>query len=430
MMMKRRLATLLSLLTLILVPSGVLAQNALPLGREIPLSRVVYELYKAEIDENIELLTRSSPGRLDELVSAGESDLNDALLIAQALSTQLSTFPLGSSAGGFAWTFDPGVGAFTRTSASFGPIFAERALTVGRDKLNFGINYQRTTFDEFEELDLRDRDVRFFTSWDSTRLGEDALRLSVSTDTVGLFVNYGLTDRLDVGIALPLIRVKLDADLRFVFRVRGGQGEQSGTFEQTRSGGRSKTGFGDVVARTKYNVLQQPGGGVALGFDLRLPTGDEDNLLGIPGTQAKIYGIYSAALGKFSPHVNVGYTLSRGNAAVEDPTSVFLEPPDEFNYTGGVDISLTPRLTFAGDIVGRTLRDMNRLQFIDVGFGPSFQEFALRPETESLRLVLTSLGVKYNVFGNFLISGNVLFPLTKAGLRDRFTPVLGLDYSF
>jgi hypothetical protein len=128
--------------------------------------------------------------------------------------------------------------------------------------------------------------------------------------------------------------------------------------------------------------------------------------------------------------VNVGYTFSRGNDATADPASVLLEPPDEFNYAAGVDISLHPRLTFAGDVVGRTLRDIFRLEFIDVGFGPAFQEFNVRPETENLRLVLTSLGVKYNLFGNFLLSGNVLFPLSKGGLRDRVTPVLGFDYSF
>ena len=48
----------------------------------------------------------------------------------------------------------------------------------------------------------------------------------------------------------------------------------------------------------------------------------------------------------------------------------------------------------------------------------------------TLNSVLTSLGVKYNVYGNLLLTANVLFPITKGGLRDKFTPLFGLDYSF
>ena len=62
-------------------------------------------------------------------------------------------------------------------------------------------------------------------------------------------------------------------------------------------------------------MLNQPGGGVAAGFDWRLPTGDEDNLLGIPGTQYKLYGVYSTTFGRFNPHANIGYTFSNGNKA-------------------------------------------------------------------------------------------------------------------
>ena len=405
--------TLLVLLAVLLYPAMTFAQTVLPpLSRETPLSRVVYELYLAEIEAN----------------EGSESDIADSVALTQALSAQLSTFPLGSSAGGFAWTFDPSNGVFTRTTGSFGPIFAERALTVGRKKLNFGINYMRATFDEFEGLELRSGDIKFFTDFGGGLYGEDSLTLKVSTDTVGFFLNYGLTNRLDVGLAMPLVRVDMDAGLRFIYVNR--QGTQVGDTDEIRSGGRSKTGFGDTVLRAKYNVYQQEGGGAAVGLDLRLPTGDEDNLIGIPGTQARIYGVYSAAFGKFNPHVNVGYTFSRGNEAVEDPDSIHFAPPDEFNYTAGVDFAVQPRLTVAGDIVGRTLRDIFRLQLGDpFGLGPTFNEFELSDKT-TLNSVLTSVGVKYNVYGNLLLTANVLFPITKGGLRDKFTPLFGLDYSF
>lgn len=409
----RLTATFLFLLSTFLMPSLAFAQTEFDrLNREVPLSRVVYELYAAEI----------------ELNGGSESDLQDPTALTQALSAQLSGFPLGSSAGGFAWTFDPTVGAFTRTSSSFGPIFAERALTVGAKKLNFGINFQRATFDEFEALSLRDGDIKFFTSFGSGVFGRDTLDLKVSANTVGFFLNYGLTDRLDVGLALPLVTVDMEASLRFIFV--NAQGNQSGTLDQIRRGGRSKSGFGDAVLRGKYNIYKAAGGGAAVGLDLRLPTGDEDNLLGIAGTQAKLYGVYSTSFGRINPHVNVGYTFSRGNKASSDPDSILFTPPDEVNYTAGVDVVVHPKWTVAGDFVGRTLRDILRLELSDpFGLGPAFQELDGSDKT-TLNVGLGSVGVKYNVWGNLLVTGNVLFPLTKGGLRDKFTPSIGLDYSF
>ena len=48
----------------------------------------------------------------------------------QALATQLSTFPIGSSSAGFTYTFDETLGAYNRTAESFGPIYTERPLTA------------------------------------------------------------------------------------------------------------------------------------------------------------------------------------------------------------------------------------------------------------------------------------------------------------
>ena len=40
------------------------------------------------------------------------------------IATQLSTFPLGSSAAGFTYTFDPALGVYNRTAETFGPVFS------------------------------------------------------------------------------------------------------------------------------------------------------------------------------------------------------------------------------------------------------------------------------------------------------------------
>jgi hypothetical protein len=108
-----------------------------------------------------------------------------------------------------------------------------------------------------------------------------------------------------------------------------------------------------------------------------------------------------------------------------------------------------------GDLVGRTLRGAGRLDLVSKSFeyndptlqtqglpGPgcggfiggftcrtaSFDEFA--PRAGNLTLLLGTGGVKFNPFGNLLISASVLFPLTNAGLRSRVTTVVGIDYAF
>ena len=58
----------------------------------------------------------------------------------------------------------------------------------------------------------------------------------------------------------------------------------------------------------------------------------------------------------------------------------------------------------------------------------TFEEFARRPG--DLNLVVGAIGARFNPRGNFLISAQLLLPITKSGLRDKVTPVIGIDYSF
>ena len=78
------------------------------------------------------------------------------------MMVQLSSFPLGSSAGGFTYSFDDALGTFRRTSSSFGPSFAERATTIGRGKLSAGVTYQHSQDNTFESQQLDDGSIKFY----------------------------------------------------------------------------------------------------------------------------------------------------------------------------------------------------------------------------------------------------------------------------
>jgi hypothetical protein len=211
------------------------------------------------------------------------------------------------------------------------------------------------------------------------------------------------------------------------------------------------SGIGDIVLRTKYHLLRRGNGGLAAAVDLRLPTGNKDELLGAGGVQGKFLLIASSERGRFGQHVNIGYTMAGGRVggAFAGLTSAPL--PDEINYSGGLEFVATRRLTVIGDFVARTLRGAGRLDLVSKQFeyneptilsgiaGPgcggfagftcktaSFNEF--NPRAGDLRLLLGTAGVKYNLAGNLLVSASVLFPLTNAGLRSHATLMVGMDY--
>jgi len=453
----RRLSRTVVTLALLLAPSAVWAQDQ-------GLSNL--------------LLTFFSPARPFVLLNTGHqahfssatearSTLN---LLNRNIAYQLASFPLGSSSGGFTFTLDPSLGVLNRSAESFGPLFAERALTAGKGKLTLGGNYVRSTWDRFEGQGLDSGDlVLTLTHQDTNGDGStlqpffegdviDArLRLNLTTDTFVAFANYGITDRFDIGVAVPFVRVKMDAVIHTTIvnlatqnvvatfhqfdasqdTGCGGDRVTNGRLENDFCASGDASGIGDIVVRGKLGLAQGDNLSLAAGVDVRLPTGKEADLLGTGTTQIKPYLVAGfLPKGKFSPHVNVGYTLTG--------TSDLLGAlPDELDWTVGFDAAPSSRLTITGDVIGRSLLKARRLSTRDREFfyrlgsdpAPPFRRTEVRPEffeeEATMNLILGSAGFKLNPFGRLLISFNALFPLTKNnGLQDDFTPVFAIDYNF
>jgi hypothetical protein len=417
----------------------------------------------------------------------------------QSLSSQLSSFPLPSSSGGFTYTFDPKLGTFTRGSDSFGPVYAERVDTVGKGRFNLGLNYSHFSFDRINDLDLNNGDLKLvFHHQDTDNNGNDIhfffegdaiqaqLRMKVDSDITALVATYGVSNRFDIGFALPLVHVSItpDTDLE-INRLATGHDPVFSTVHQFRTGSLadpncasvtvdqetgcrqvgSASGIGDVLLRAKFRLTESSNAGVALATDVRLPTGREQDLLGTGVTQIKAYLIASAHLGPFSPHINAGYTwaihrcngLSDQAPTSTDPQVLLVSPrelcrenheglSDEINYTGGFDLSLGPHVTFAADVIGRTFRNTHIIGVVDTPFTSNTANNVFNPNVPpvlvtttlpqlsaplgDLNTLLGSVGFKINPFGNLLVTVNGLFPITKKGLQDKFTPVVGLDYAF
>src|SRR5882672_8601258 len=71
-----------------------------------------------------------------------------------AIGSQLTSLPLPSPASGFTYTFDSTLGVYTRSAQSYGPLLAERAETIGKEKFFAGFSFQHFGFNSLDGLDL------------------------------------------------------------------------------------------------------------------------------------------------------------------------------------------------------------------------------------------------------------------------------------
>jgi len=363
-----------------------------------------------------------------------------------ALVSQFVTVPLPSPASGFTYRFDPTLGVFQRTTPSFGPILSERADTVGAGRWSFGVAFQHFTFDTIEGLDLGQVPA-VFTHEHAELLGgrEDVVTtvnaIDASVSRLTTFVTVGITDRFDVSLAVPVVsndltvvsdatiqRLGTTNPLTHFFGLANGEVGNRRLF--TAIG--HAAGLGDLTTRLKYTLHRTASAGLAVGLDVRMPTGGEMDLLGTGAAGIQPFGIWSATFGKFSPHGNLGYQWNGSSVLAGDPaTGESADFPDQVIYALGADVSVTDRLTVVFDVLGRYLIDSTRLSLEDFHALDGTSVFPnITFNEDGFNMLDGSAGLKANLFGRLLLDVNLLFALDSHGLRDKVTPLVGLEYAF
>jgi hypothetical protein len=364
-----------------------------------------------------------------------------------ALVRQLGALPIPSPAAGFTYAFDTSTGTFVRSTQSFGPILADRAETIGRGRFAFGYNLQQFSFETFDGMRLSHIPAVF--THDDANLGggrsdvittNNAIAASVTQTTVSL--TYGATEHLDISVGVPIIHTSLsvvstatihrlgtsaNAAIHF-FRDPGAPGSYGD--ERTFTGQGSATGLGDLVVRGKATAFKTARAGIAMGVEARLPTGQEENLLGSGSVGVKLFEAMSAIYGRLAPHVNVAYQWNGQSLLAGDiARDIKGDLPDEISYVFGADLGIEKRLSIAFDVLGRHSPDAPTLSsktftsagqtFPDISFGVG-----------SLNVVSGAIGLKANLAGTLLATFNLQFKLNDAGVRTRVTPLVGLEYGF
>jgi hypothetical protein len=401
-------------------------------------------------------------------VGSAQTTLNQTL--SSAIATQLAILPIISPASGFTYKYDSAAGAFVRSTTSFGPIYTERAETIGRGKFSFGVSYQRFRFSNLDGVDLHNVPA-VLTHVPNTGPGgtpafyevdviSSRYNISLNMDQTMVYGTVGLTNRLDFSVAVPFVSVRMGvvSDANIV-DVAGqpmadphefdAQGSQSKTFGSNGSA----AGVGDVTFRIKAAVVQAQPVRVAFALDVRAPSGSAREFLGSGATGIKPFIAISTGK-RFSPHVNLGYqwngesilagnitgttfpAAANGTALIQNGPAVKASLPSQFFYSLGADVGATSRLTLSFDYLGQTLFNAPRVfrtKFVTANVPGGTGALSLPTISggkDDVGLNSGAAGLKYNLFGNLLLTANILFRLDNKGLRQDVTPLVALSYAF
>ena len=224
-------------------------------------------------------------------------------------------------------TFNPGLGTVERASRSFGAFFVERAVTGGRGRASAGVTFRFSSFGRLDGFDLRDGS--FVTTAnqfvdEAAPFDQESLTLRVRTTTATGFVNVGLSDRLDLSVAVPVVWLSLEGERVDDFRGRR-------TVQASASA--DIAGIGDVAVRGKWRVGGERGSGVALGGEIRLPTGREEDLLGSGKVSFKGQAIASVEGPVAGVSFNAGYAGGGVATQFDYGVGMTLAPASRFTLT-------------------------------------------------------------------------------------------------
>jgi len=328
------------------------------------------------------------------------------------LNSEKGSFPVSSTGGGFTFQYDSELEVFTRTTDSLGPIFAERAITLGRGKINFGFSYTYINYSSIqgEDLDNIESTVLLDEEQKDTNLLKMDFDVNIKTNLFSFYGTYGITDNWDFSILIPIMQVQLDVDSTATILNRTTEKSEEGntlgysldsgdTIRDSVSG--ASTGIGDILLRSKYSLFKSTWIDFSPAIDIKLQTGDDDNLLGTGRTSIKPFFIISKNIGRLTPHTNIGYEFNSGS-----------EGWDRIVYIAGTDYGFgkgNNHFSVALDIVGS-----HKMEKSETGND----------------IIDYSTGFKWSPRMGMLVFANVQIPVNEDGLRADWVPTVGYELNF
>jgi hypothetical protein len=360
--------------------------------------------------------------------------------LTTSIGSNVANLPVSASSGGETFRFEGATPV--RTSLSPGPIYAERAQTLGSGRLYMSLSRTGLHYETLRGVPLDAVPLVFthsnvdFPNCDAIFGGdcslygipsfeneviEFRLGLDVSVDVTAFALTYGINDRIDLGVVLPFVKTSLRGTSTATIIPFGQSGppphffagtEENPILSASRFVEGASSGLGDVSAPVSLAVLAEG----------RFPTGSEEDLRGSGAVALRGLGIVSARLGDFSPHANFGYQY-RGRDL----------DPDAFLLTAGFDQLLSPWATMAADLitefpVGTSEIPVPGEVVLEEPFRRTVRTSTIPDRRDDI--INASLGVKLSIPRAVTFIANGSFPLNRGGMRPDVLYTFGAEYTF
>ena len=332
--------------------------------------------------------------------------------IAKSLLVDLTSMPLATASSGFLYRLNPQLGTVERATESFGGFFVERALTPGSGHASFGVSTSTTSFDQLDGRSLHDGALVTIANQfkdEAAPFDTESLVLHLRSSMMTLFGSVGVGNRVELGAAVPFVQLSLDGQRVNVYR---------GSTLIQASGTASASGLADIALRGKVNLAASRAGGAALAGEVRLPTGDADNLLGTGKTSLRVMGIGSLEHGPVALHGNASI-LTGGISS-------------EYGFGGALSVAVHPRVTVSAETLVRHITELHGLGLVAAPHPTliGVETFRISPTAGAETLGDVIAGVKWNLGRTAVIGGHLNWSVTQGGLTAPLTPTLAFEYAF
>jgi hypothetical protein len=398
--------------------------------------------------------------------------------LANAIGSQVANqIPTLSTSAGYTYEYNPTLETLERSAKTYGPLFTERAVTIGKGHFNVNASYSWIHFDNYNGKSLNHLTSRVE---DAIPAGEDGslgtvfagirnqdgfltqlrLKLNLEAQLFDFSFTYGVLDDLDVNLDVPVLLTYARSgitdtipDPRCLNRghqecedVFNGLSDpppngflgDDGFYRVPESSARDNSlGIGDIHFRTKYRALRDPLNLAGL-LDLGVPTGDVADFQGTGDTTLRTMLIVSRDIvDGLEVHSQAGVELTindvdrsqarygigfTGQPFAFAAFTVDFLGRSEFNPQGRIkDTGRLPAVK--GDHYEQTFDELNDPNAVYTG-RPFFIDVK---RNDVLDL---AVGMKLSVNERTIVFANFLVPLNDDGLRSDFVPTIGGEISF
>jgi hypothetical protein len=369
------------------------------------------------------------------------SELELAPGISRFIENNLAAIPLTPP------TLEPSMrdGDIVAAVTGFAPIYTESSTTLGERNAFLGANFSYFNLSRIRGQNLSDVEFRFVQDGSGGDMVTASMPLDVDASVISLYASYGVTERLDIGFALPIVRLEFnsrpttfriigdDTGLRYGgefntadYRFVGDQAEiylpisedPAAVRDENPVVPQSESYLGTIALRAKLRLpVSISNGGTAALLEVRVPAGrSADNVLGQSNFGLRVMLIGELVRqGGFKPYLNVGGQYWNGSDS------------SNLRLNSGFNQRLGNRLFFSFDLLGEIdLEQSTPLALIDRSNALGGVTVSNIPAMSYDHTFNGALGLQYAFSPRLHAYGSALFSFLSAGLQSTVAPTIGI----